>query len=176
VNKFGIIEDKRGKRCDICLNRSTGANFLLDDCRFALYHVRGRAVLGRHSRALAEVSEEAERRGIAESFKAITTEGSVVAGLSPIKPSGVSTVPVRQAAKKFLASSIIPDAMAADISYTVKLATLFPAMPMSIFAIRFRMFSLYLRSCWGVSLASCSPIISDSHHGSHRRSAAPGDF
>jgi hypothetical protein len=51
-----------------------------------------------------KMSEEAERRGLAEPFKGITTNGSVVEELFPIKPTGVSTAPVRQAAEKFIAS------------------------------------------------------------------------
>jgi hypothetical protein len=51
-----------------------------------------------------KMSEEAERRGLAEPFKGITTNGGVVEGLFPIKPTEVSTAPVRQAAEKFLAS------------------------------------------------------------------------
>jgi Protein of unknown function (DUF3500) len=51
-----------------------------------------------------KMSEEAERRGLAEPFKGITTDGNVVQGLFPIKPTGVSTAPARQAAEKFLAS------------------------------------------------------------------------
>jgi hypothetical protein len=51
-----------------------------------------------------KMSEEAERRGLAEPFKGITTDGNVVEGLFPIKPTGVSTAPSRQAAEKFLAS------------------------------------------------------------------------
>jgi hypothetical protein len=50
------------------------------------------------------MSEEAERRGLAEPFKGITSDGNLVEGLFPIKPTGVSTAPVRQAAEKFLAS------------------------------------------------------------------------
>jgi hypothetical protein len=50
------------------------------------------------------MSEEAERRGLAEPFKGITTDGNLVEGLFPIKPTGVSTAPARQAAEKFLAS------------------------------------------------------------------------
>jgi hypothetical protein len=49
-------------------------------------------------------SDEAERQGLAEPFKGITTDGKVVEGLFPIKPTGVSTGPVRQAAEQFLAS------------------------------------------------------------------------
>lgn len=49
-----------------------------------------------------KMSEEAERRGLAESFMGITTNGSVAEGLFPLKPTGVSTAPVRQAAEKFL--------------------------------------------------------------------------
>jgi hypothetical protein len=51
-----------------------------------------------------KMSEEAERRALAESFKGITTDGSVVEELFPIKPTGVSTGQARQAAEKFLAS------------------------------------------------------------------------
>ena len=51
-----------------------------------------------------KMSEEAEGRGLAEPFKGITTDGNVVNGLFPIKPTGVTTVPARQAAEKFLAS------------------------------------------------------------------------
>jgi hypothetical protein len=50
------------------------------------------------------MSEEAERRGLAEPFKGITTDGKVVEGLFPIKPTGVSTTAARQAAEKSLAS------------------------------------------------------------------------
>jgi hypothetical protein len=49
-----------------------------------------------------KMSEEAERRGLAEPFRGITTDGKLVEGLFPIKPTGVSTAPVRQAAEKFL--------------------------------------------------------------------------
>jgi hypothetical protein len=51
-----------------------------------------------------KMSEDAERRGLAEPFKGMTTDGKVVEGLFPIKPTGVSIAPVRQAAEKFLAS------------------------------------------------------------------------
>ena len=39
-----------------------------------------------------------------EPFKGVTTDGTVRAGLFPIKSTGVSTKPVREAAQKFLAS------------------------------------------------------------------------
>ena len=51
-----------------------------------------------------KMSEEAERRGLAEPFKGITTDGNIIEGLFPIKPTGVSTASVRQAAEKFIAS------------------------------------------------------------------------
>ena len=51
-----------------------------------------------------KMSEEAERRGLAEPFKGITMDGNIIEGLFPIKPTGVSTAPVRQAAENFLAS------------------------------------------------------------------------
>ena len=48
------------------------------------------------------MSEEAERAGLAEPFKGITTNGNVNSGLFPIHSTGVSTAPVRNAAERFL--------------------------------------------------------------------------
>ena len=48
--------------------------------------------------------EEGERRGLAEPFRGITPNGKVTEGLFPIKSTGVSTAPVRNAAEAFLAS------------------------------------------------------------------------
>ncbi len=50
------------------------------------------------------MSEDAEKRGLAEAYKGITTDGTVVKGLFPIRSTGVSTGPVRKAADAFLAS------------------------------------------------------------------------
>jgi hypothetical protein len=49
-------------------------------------------------------SAEAEARGLAEPFKGVTTDGTPVRGLFPIRSTGVSTEPVRAAAQTFLAS------------------------------------------------------------------------
>jgi hypothetical protein len=61
-----------------------------------------------NSRGRAEqfrrMGEEAERRGLAEPFKGITTDGRVLPGLFPVRSTGVSTGPVREAAATFLAS------------------------------------------------------------------------
>jgi Protein of unknown function (DUF3500) len=51
-----------------------------------------------------QMSEEAERRGLADPFKGITTSGNTVPGLFPIHSTGVSTAPVRNAAVAFLDS------------------------------------------------------------------------
>jgi hypothetical protein len=50
------------------------------------------------------MSEDAERKGLAEPFKGITTNGHVTEGLFPITSTRVSTAPVRNAAEKFLGS------------------------------------------------------------------------
>jgi antitoxin (DNA-binding transcriptional repressor) of toxin-antitoxin stability system len=50
------------------------------------------------------MSREAESRGLAEPFKGVTTDGKPVAGLFPVRSTGVSTAPVRRAAETFLAS------------------------------------------------------------------------
>jgi hypothetical protein len=51
-----------------------------------------------------QMSEEAEKEGLAEPFRGITTNREVIPGLFEISPSGVSTEPVRNAAEKFIAS------------------------------------------------------------------------
>jgi hypothetical protein len=50
------------------------------------------------------MSEEAERKGLAEPFKGITANGQVTPDLFPIKSTGVSPAPVCGAAEKLLAA------------------------------------------------------------------------
>jgi hypothetical protein len=50
------------------------------------------------------MSEEAERAGLAEPFKGITTDGQLSPGLFPIQSTKVSTEPIRNAAESFLSS------------------------------------------------------------------------
>jgi hypothetical protein len=52
----------------------------------------------------ARMSREADRRGLAEPFRGVTTDGTVVQGLFPVRSTGVSTEPVRAAAAAFLAA------------------------------------------------------------------------
>ena len=49
-----------------------------------------------------KMSEDYEREGLAAPFKGITTSGEVMPGLFEIKPTGVSTEPVRNAAVAFI--------------------------------------------------------------------------
>ncbi len=49
-------------------------------------------------------SENAELKGLAASFKGVTTDGNVIPNLFQISPSGVSTESVRNAAERFIAS------------------------------------------------------------------------
>ena len=51
----------------------------------------------------AEMSRQAEGRGLAEPFRGVTTDGTVVPGLFELRSTGVSTEPVRSAAEHFLA-------------------------------------------------------------------------
>jgi len=51
-----------------------------------------------------QMSEDYERKGLADPFKGITTNGQVMPGLFEISPSGVSTEPVRNAAETFIAT------------------------------------------------------------------------
>jgi hypothetical protein len=59
---------------------------------------------GNRSERFKRMSEEAEKKGLAEPFKGVTTDGSVMPGLFAIRSTGVSTEPVRKAADSFLAS------------------------------------------------------------------------
>ena len=49
-----------------------------------------------------KMSEDFEKEGLAAPFKGITTNGDVLPGLFEIKPTGVSTEPVRNAAAAFI--------------------------------------------------------------------------
>ena len=49
-------------------------------------------------------SAEADKRGLAEPFKGLTTNGSIEGGLFAVKSTGVSTAPVQKAATTFLAA------------------------------------------------------------------------
>jgi hypothetical protein len=61
----------------------------------------GRGVgAGRHAPALAA----AEKQGLAEPFKGVTADGKIAADFFAIKPTGVSTEPVKRAADAFLAA------------------------------------------------------------------------
>ena len=51
-----------------------------------------------------KMSEDYEKEGLASPFKGLTTNGEVVPGLFEIRPTGVSTEPVRNAAEKFIAA------------------------------------------------------------------------
>src|SRR5262249_15080863 len=70
--------------------------------------ILGRRAFGQGSADMAErfrkMSEDAERAGLAEPFKGITTDGRVTSGLFPIQSTGVSTEPVRNAAEKLFAA------------------------------------------------------------------------
>lgn len=63
-----------------------------------------------------QLSEQAEKRGLAEPFKGITADGTPVPGLFRIRSTGVSTEPVRKAAEQFLA----------NLTSEQRKATLFP--------------------------------------------------
>ena len=49
-------------------------------------------------------SREAETKGLAEAFRGVTARGAAESGLFPVRSTGVSTGPVREAARAFLAA------------------------------------------------------------------------
>ncbi len=53
---------------------------------------------------MLKMSQAAVAKGLAEPFRGITTNGKIESGLFPVRATGVSTEPVRQAAVEFLAS------------------------------------------------------------------------
>ena len=59
---------------------------------------------GSRTERFRAMSIDAEKRGLAEPFQGITTNGAVVPDLFPLRPTGVSTEPARKAAAAFLAS------------------------------------------------------------------------
>jgi hypothetical protein len=59
---------------------------------------------GERAGRAGRMSRQAEERGLAEPFKGVTTDGKVIPGLFPVRSTGVSTAPVRQAAAGFLAA------------------------------------------------------------------------
>jgi uncharacterized protein DUF3500 len=59
---------------------------------------------GDRAERVQRMSKDAENRGLAEPFKGVTTDGTIVPGLFPVRSTGVSTEPVRKAAELFLAS------------------------------------------------------------------------
>ena len=59
---------------------------------------------GARAERFRRMSKVAEERGLAEPFKGVTTDGTVVRGLFPVRWIGVSTAPVRKAAEAFLAT------------------------------------------------------------------------
>ena len=63
---------------------------------------------GDRAERFRKMSTEAEARGLAEPFKGVTTDGSLVPGLFPVRSTGVSTAPARRSAEAFLAS-LTPD-------------------------------------------------------------------
>lgn len=66
------------------------------------YSQRGGA--GDRMERFRRMSSDAEQKGLAEPYRGITRDGSVVPGLFPIRSSGVSTEPVKKAASAFLAA------------------------------------------------------------------------
>src|SRR5262245_52806800 len=73
------------------------------------FKIRKRPVVSARARAaelpagLVKYLESAEA-ALAEPFKGVTADGRVVPGLYPIRPTGVSTGPITEAARAWLAS------------------------------------------------------------------------
>jgi hypothetical protein len=75
------------------------------------------AAMAQRGGSVAERSQSAERQGLAEPFKGVTADGTIVPGLYGIRSSGVSTEPVKKAADAFLAA--LTDAQRAKTTFTV---------------------------------------------------------
>ena len=58
---------------------------------------------GNRAERVRQMSEQAERKGLAEPFKGVTADGAVQPGLFPLRSTGVSTAPIRKAAEAFVA-------------------------------------------------------------------------
>ena len=69
---------------------------------FHAHAARSQQPAGDRAERFRTMSREAEARGLAEPFRGITTDGKVIPGLFPLRSTGVSTAPVRRAARSFL--------------------------------------------------------------------------
>jgi hypothetical protein len=69
----------------------------------SLVHVSAQAS-GSLLERFTQMSRQAESNGLAESFKGVTTDGTIQPGLFAVRSTGVSTGPVRTAADAFLRS------------------------------------------------------------------------
>ena len=67
-----------------------------------LYRGVSQAPAGSPRERFRTMSEQAEKKGLAEPFRGVTSDGTVVPGLFGIRSTGVSTAPVRKAADAFL--------------------------------------------------------------------------
>jgi hypothetical protein len=92
----------RARHGETAMRRPIGKSALLLAATLSLSWV----VLAQTDRTarFPEMSRAAEKTGLAEDFKGITTNGQPVRGLFPLRSTGVSTGPVRAAAEKFLAT------------------------------------------------------------------------
>jgi hypothetical protein len=95
------VTHRDGEFCDL-ISRRTFLSLLISSSLLAT-RALAQAPTDQRER-FRRMSEEAERRGLAEPFKGITANGKVTEGLFPIKSTGVSTAPVRNAAEALLAS------------------------------------------------------------------------
>ena len=91
--------------------RFTGGRFIALSCFALLVGVLAHGVKtlsqrpsGERAERSRRMSRAAEERGLAEPFKGVTTDGSVVQGLFHVRSTGVSIAPVRAAAEVFLAA------------------------------------------------------------------------
>jgi uncharacterized protein DUF3500 len=98
------------------VNRGTDSHGLISRRNFLSVAIPGSIIAAKvlaqqpadQAQRFREMSATAERTGLADPFKGITTNGQVQPGLFPIGSSGVSTEPVRVAAEKFL-NSLTPE-------------------------------------------------------------------
>jgi hypothetical protein len=68
------------------------------------HHTLAQPPDGERGERARRLSYEAEAPGLAEPFTGVTTDGTLVPGLFPLRATGVSIAPVRQAAEVFLAT------------------------------------------------------------------------
>ena len=103
-NAFGLLDRDKLKRVLLAAGLHPGRTRVILAAAFILAVTSALSQRpANRTEQFRRMSEDAERKGLADPFKGITREGQIESGLFKIHSTGVSTEPVRKAAEGLLA-------------------------------------------------------------------------